>query len=368
MKLTRGQFIGICMAGTVFSPCRNIESAYNENTLYKAQHFVSLPEDNVKCLLCPRNCEIGNNQRGHCEVRENRGGILYSLVYGYPCTIHPYDPIQKKPFFHVYPGSTTFSIATVGCNIDCKFCQNWEIAQARPEDISARYIPPEKIAEMALDSKAKTVAYTYTEPTIFFEYMKDCVIAVKNKGLGNIVVSNGFISRKPLEELCKIVTAIKVDLKAFTQKFYSEMCNGYLQPVLDSLKIIKDNGTWLEIVVLLIPDQNDNYDEIKKMIEWMIKNLGNDVPVHFTRYHPAYKIQNIPPTPIQTLITARKIAMEQGCHYVYIGNIPGGEGARTYCPSCKAIVLDRYMNLVVSDSLRNGKCPACGTTIPGIWS
>jgi len=301
-------------------------------------------------------------------VRENRNGNYYTLVYGHPCSIQPDDPIQKKPFFHVYPGSTAYSIATVGCNMDCKFCQNWEISQASPSDFPSRYVGPDEIAEGASRAGARTVAYTYTEPTIFFEYMLDCAKAVNERGLGNVVVSNGFISAEPLRQLCKAVTAIKIDLKAFTEKFYSEICDGHLEPVLDSLRLIHDSGTWLEIVVLTIPGQNDNETDLRKMADWIVKNLGPDVPLHFTRYHPAYKIQNIPPTPIETLTNARRIAGEQGCHYVYVGNVPGGEGARTCCPQCKTVVLDRYVNLVVSDSLKEGKCPKCGTPIPGVWA
>jgi pyruvate formate lyase activating enzyme len=278
------------------------------------------------------------------------------------------DPIEKKPFFHVYPGSRAFSIATVGCNIECKFCQNWDISQAEPDRVKVPFVPPSRIAELAVRNGSKTVAYTYSEPTIFHEYMVDCAKAVRERGLGNVVVSNGFIAEKPLKEMCKHMTAIKIDLKAFTQTFYGETCGGQLQPVLDTLKRLSESGVWFEIVVLVIPSLNDSVDEIRRMSAWIVKELGPDVPVHFTRFHPAYKIRNLPPTPPKTLQAARAAALEQGCHFVYTGNMPGHEGENTYCPACGAVVFDRYGHLLVSDTLAEGKCHACGASIPGVWS
>jgi len=334
--------------------------------LREAKFYEPLDGGRVQCTLCPWQCVVSSGQRGNCGVRENRNGRYYTLVYGRPCAIHN-DPIEKKPFSHVYPGSRALSIATVGCNIHCKFCQNWDISQASPDDISPPFRSPADIAKMAAQKKSRTVAYTYSEPTIFYEYMIDCARAAKDLGIGNVVVSNGFISREPLKEMCSLMTAVKIDLKAFSQQFYGRLCGGRLQPVLDTLKRLADSGVWFEIVVLVIPTQNDSLDEIKRMCEWIVKELGPDVPVHFTRFHPAYKIRNLPPTPPRTLERVRSVAMEQGCHFAYGGNMPGFRGENTYCPNCKTCVVNRYGHMVLSDELKNGKCHKCGTAIPGIW-
>ena len=299
-------------------------------------------------------------------MRENRGGRYYSLVYGRPCSMHN-DPIEKKPFFHVYPGSKAFSIATVGCNIHCKFCQNWEISQANPDMLPTEYRKPDEIVSAALKAGTRTIAYTYSEPTVFYEYMLDCARAATQAGLGNVVVSNGFISAAPLAKLIPHLTAYKVDLKAFTQKFYGEVCGGRLGPVTDTLKRISESGLWLEIVVLIIPTMNDSMDEIKAMAAWIVSELGPHVPLHFTRFHAAYKLRNLPGTPPATLHKARAAALAEGCHFVYTGNMPGGEGENTYCPACGACVVNRYGHLVVSRKLGDGKCHKCAARIPGVW-
>jgi len=334
--------------------------------LHEARFYEPLEGDTVRCTLCPWRCVVPPGQRGRCGVRENRGGRYYTLVYGRPCAIHN-DPIEKKPFFHVYPGSKAFSIATVGCNIACKFCQNWEISQANPDHIRPRFIPPTEIVALAAQRKSRTVAYTYSEPTIFFEYMTDCARAARERGLGNVVVSNGFIAKKPLEEICKLMTAVKIDLKAFSQQFYGDVCGGQLQPVLETLKRLAAAGMWFEIVVLVIPTLNDSMDEIKRMSAWIVKELGPDVPLHFIRFHAAYKIRNLPRTPPRTLSRAYRTATAEGCHFVYGGNMPGIPSENTYCPSCKTCLVDRHGHGIISNELKKGKCHKCGTTIPGIW-
>jgi pyruvate formate lyase activating enzyme len=342
-------------------------ASINEKTeLHEASFYDKLGDGKIQCTLCPWNCTVPPGKRGHCEVRENRDGKYYSLIYGRPCARHN-DPIEKKPFYHVYPGSKSYSIATVGCNIDCKFCQNWEISQALPEQITTRYFSPEQIARLAKDNGSKTVAYTYTEPTIFFEYMVDCAKAAKDLGIGNVVVSNGFIEEKPLKELCSIMTAIKIDLKAFSQSFYGKQCGGRLEPVKDTLKTLSESDIWYEIVVLLIPTLNDNMDEIKEMSAWIAKELGQDVPIHFTRFYPQYKIRNLPPTPPNILNKARRVAMAEGLNYVYGGNMPGIKGENTYCPQCGELAVNRYGHSVLVNHLKNGKCKKCGKTIPGVW-
>lgn len=337
-------------------------------SLHEARYYE--PEKNglVRCRLCPWGCVVPNGKRGKCGVRENRNGRYFTLVYGLPVAINN-DPIEKKPFFHVYPRSKSFSLATVGCNIHCKFCQNWDISQARPENVNVPYRTPDDIVRLALSQpeKPRTIAYTYSEPIIFFEYMTDCAKAAKDAGLGNVVVSNGFIAEEPLKELCSLVTAIKIDFKAFTEKFYEEICEGRLEPVKDTLKRLAGSGVWFEIVVLLIPTLNDNLDDIRRMAAWIAKDISPNVPLHFTRFHPDYKLRNLPPTPIETLTRAREAAMAEGCNFVYTGNAPGEGGQNTFCPSCRSVVIDRYGFSSRPIGLRDGKCAKCGTVIPGVW-
>ncbi len=333
---------------------------------HEAQFYEMLDDKSVRCGLCPRHCRVPDGRRGYCRVRENRGGRYVTLVYGQCCSAN-LDPVEKKPFFHVYPGTKAFSIATVGCNIHCKFCQNWDISQANPEDTATPYRRPEEIAEAAATSGARTLAYTYSEPTIFYEYMADCARAAQNRGIDSLVVSNGFIAEAPQRALIPLVKAVKVDLKAFNPSFYSEVCDGMLEPVLASLKRLAVSGVWIEIVCLLIPTLNDNPDETRRMAAWVAKELGPHVPLHFTRYHPTYRLKNLPPTPAETLLRARAIAMEEGCRFVYSGNVPGLEGQDTICPACKKPVVRRYGNRVLENTLKAGACGACGAVIPGVW-
>lgn len=334
--------------------------------LHEAKFYEPLAAGRVRCTLCPRGCVVGDKQRGYCRVRENRGGKYYSLVYGYPCVIH-LDPIEKKPFFHVYPGSKAYSIATVGCNICCKFCQNWDISQASPEDVKAPFRSPDEIASAAIKAKARTIAYTYTEPVVFHEYMHDCAQAGKKAGIESVMVSNGFIKGDALKALFPVLKAVKIDLKSFTQSFYADICDGQLQPVLDTLRRLAGSGVWYEIVVMLIPTLNDSSDEIKKMSAWIVKELGVNVPVHFSRYHPMYKIRNIAPTPLETLERARQIAMNEGLRFVYTGNLAGAEGQNTICPFCKEMLVRRYEYSILENNIVGGCCKKCRKPIPGVW-
>jgi pyruvate formate lyase activating enzyme len=277
------------------------------------------------------------------------------------------DPIEKKPLFHYLPGTNALSIATAGCNFECKFCQNWQIAQFRPEQVESTTVTPEQVVKMAKDQGSPTIAYTYSEPVVFYEYMYDTARLGRYQGIGSVMISNGYIKEEPLVELCKYLTAVKIDLKAFTERFYRETCSGELKPVLDTLEKLKKIGIWYEIVVLIVPTLNDSEKEIREMSEWIKKRLGCDVPVHFTRFHPMYKIKNLPPTPVKTLERARKIAQELGLHYVYIGNVPGHEGENTYCPNCKKMVIRRTGFLIIENRLKAGKCSFCNYPIPGVW-
>jgi pyruvate formate lyase activating enzyme len=310
---------------------------------------------------------VSKGKRGICRVRENRDGKYYSLVYGNPCAVH-LDPIEKKPFFHVLPGTTSFSLATVGCNFQCKFCQNWEISQAFPEDVYSYEVPPEMMVKKAKEIGARSMAYTYVEPTIFYEYMFDIGQLTKREGLLNVTHSNGFMNPGPLKNLCKVLDAANIDLKGFTENFYRELCAGELNPVLETLKTLKKEKVHLEITNLVIPTKNDDMPVLKEMCLWIKRELGADTPIHFSRFYPLYKLKSLPPTPVSILEKAREIASSAGLEYVYIGNIPGHAGENTFCPKCKKMIIRRTGYMVGEVNLKDGKCRYCGKPIPGIWT
>lgn len=320
----------------------------------------------VQCLLCPKECKLYNGQRGDCRVRIHLDGKLQTLVYSRPCAVHV-DPIEKKPVYHMLPASQAFSIATAGCNLHCKFCQNWEISQKDAEETTNYYMPPKDVVSNALTSGAKSIAYTYSEPNIYYEYVLDTAKLAKKAGLKNVVISAGYINPEPLKELSEFLDVYKVDLKAFNNKFYQEICLATLQPVLETLKNLKKWGVWTEIVNLIIPTLNDNFVEIRKMCKWIKSELGCDVPIHFSQFYPQYKLKNLPPTPLETLIQARKIAVEEGLNYVYLGNIPQGEGNNTYCPNCKSLLVERIGYFVRQVQINGGLCNFCKFKIAGIW-
>ncbi len=320
----------------------------------------------VQCELCPNGCVLEPGQRSRCRARMNKDGTLYSLVYGKPCAVHV-DPIEKKPFFHFLPGTSAFSIATAGCVLTCKFCQNWQISQAKPEDTDTYDLPPAKVVSNAVAYKCRSVTYTYTEPTVFYEYMYDTALIAKKQGIKNTMHSCGYINEKPLRTLSKYMDAADIDLKGFTEDFYSRICNGSLKPVLNSLVVLKEEGVWLEITNLVIPSLNDDIKMIKDMCCWIFKNLGADMPLHFSRFFPNYKLTNLPPTPLETLEIARKTAMDVGLKFVYIGNIQH-EGESTFCPKCKKLLIERIGYFVKQNHVTNGKCAFCNTRIAGVWS
>ncbi|MCU0639324.1 MAG: AmmeMemoRadiSam system radical SAM enzyme [Candidatus Krumholzibacteria bacterium] len=320
----------------------------------------------VQCLLCPHSCTIPPGGRGKCGVRENVDGSLYSLVYGRPCSMH-LDPIEKKPFFHVMPGTSAFSLSTVGCNMTCRFCQNWQISRAKPEDIEAGYAGPDEIVERALSVSAGSIAFTYGEPVVFFEYMYDIACAAREKGLRSLVVTNGYCSIEAIKKLCGRVDAVKIDLKAFDDAYYKRICGGSLKPVLDSLVEVRKAGVWLEIVYLVVPTLNDGRGEIGAMSRWIISELGPDVPVHFSRFFPQYRLTNLPPTPVSSLEAARKICIGEGARYVYIGNAALAEAESTYCHACGRMIISRKGHMVTGTEMSGGKCNHCGAVIPGIW-
>lgn len=332
-----------------------------------ARWWKPLPEEAIECGLCPHQCQVGEGERGTCGVRENRRGKYYTLVHSRPCSV-AIDPVEKKPFYHFLPGTAALSLATPGCNFSCKCCQNWEIAQARPEQVHTATLTPTDLTRLARDRKIPIIACTYTEPVVWSEYVLDIAAAGRTAGIRTVVISNGFIQELPLLELGKVLAGFKVDLKGFRDAFYKEHCAGRLQPVLDTLKRLKQLRVWTEIVVLVIPTQNDSPEEIRDLARWVAAELGPDVPVHFTRFHPAYRMTNLPSTPVPTLERARDLALAEGLRFVYVGNVPGHPGNHTYCPSCRTVVIRRMGMAVVENRLQAGKCPKCQQTIPGVWS
>jgi len=321
----------------------------------------------VKCNLCPHGCILAEGQRGRCRTRENRGGRLYSMAYGNPCAVHV-DPIEKKPFYHFLPTAAAFSIATAGCNLRCLYCQNWQISQFPPEETQNVDLPPEAVVQAAQQSDAPVIAYTYSEPTAFYEYMLETARRGREAGLYNVVISAGFINPAPLRELCAAVDAIKIDLKGYDEGFYERVCEARLQPVLDAIRTIYEAGVHLEIVNLVVPTLNDNLDQLRALSRWIARDISPDVPLHFSRFHPQYKLTNLPPTPVETLDKAREIALEEGVHFVYVGNVAGHPGNHTYCPACGRLIIAREGFAVTEYHLdSNGKCAYCGTPIPGVW-
>ncbi len=327
----------------------------------------------VQCRLCPWNCVIKNNGWGVCGARKNINGRLYSMTYGRPVAVHV-DPIEKKPLYHFLPGERVFSISSFGCNLFCLNCQNYDLSRTRAdkaEELGIGFVEPEEVVNAAIDSKARIIAYTYNEPTVFYEYALDIMrIARKNK-IRNVWVSNGYINEEPLKKLLKYLDGINVDLKFFNEEKYREVTKGSLAPVLKTLKIINDKvsdgSVWLEVTNLIIPGFNDAETEIKKMVDWISKNLGNDVPLHFSRFFPMYKMNNVEPTPMRTLIRAYEMAREK-LNFVYVGNIPPpNDFDNTYCPKCGSLLIRRFGFEVVENNIVNGKCRFCGNKIPGVW-
>lgn len=321
----------------------------------------------VQCLLCAQGCVLVPGQRGRCRVRVNRDGQLRSLVYGRPVAIHT-DPIEKKPFYHFLPAASAFSLGTTGCPLSCRFCQNWEISQASPEDIPVAFASPSVIVDAARRRKAPVLAFTYNEPTVFYEYMIDIARLARLQGLRTAMISCGIMNPAPLVELCRHLDAVKIDLKGFSKSFYRDVCGADLDPVLKAIRTASRSGVHLEIVNLVVPTLNDTDAMIQGLCRWVTGEIGPDVPVHFTRFHPNFQILNLPPTPVATLERARNTALDMGIHYAYVGNVPGHPGNHTYCPSCKKMVIRRQGFFVGEVHLRKGHCAFCGHKIDGVWT
>jgi len=332
----------------------------------EADFYHKLDNKLVACDLCPRRCIIAPGQRGVCRVRENREGRLYSVVYGHPCSMNK-EPIEKAPLFHFLPGRERITLATAGCNQFCKYCQNWEISQARPEDLPSYDFTPADIVALAVKEKTPIICFTYSEPIVFYEYMTDIARLARAKGIRTAVVTGGYVNPEPLKQLCTLVDAIKIDLKGFTPEFYQNVCNSTLEPVLEACKTVAQSGTHLELVNLVVPALNDETATARKMCRWVKENVGDTVPIHFTRFHPEYRLQNSPSTPLATLERAIAIAKSEGLKFTYIGNVPGHKAEDTYCPRCGKAVIKRSGYSIARNVLKNGNCPYCGTHIPGVW-
>jgi len=332
----------------------------------EARLYEKEKDQQVRCRACHHLCLIKEGRRGICHVRENRQGTLYSLVYGRPIA-HHVDPIEKKPLFHVLPGSSSFSLATTGCNFRCLFCQNADISQARElKGTPGEEVPPEAIITAALRTECRSIAYTYTEPTIFFEYAQDIALLAVAQGLKNVFVTNGYMTQDVLESLHPHLHAANVDLKAFRDHFYKTQCGARLAPVLDTLKIMKRMKIWVEVTTLIIPTLNDSKEELSELARFIVDDLGPETPWHISRFHPTYKLTQLPVTPIKTLQQAWETGKEAGLRYVYTGNVPGDAAEKTYCHLCGYLLLDRFGFSILKNNLQKGKCPRCQTSMDGI--
>jgi len=359
-------------------------------TLHEAQFYERLPDNEVRCTLCPHDCRIRDGGRGACAVRFNDGGTLYTVVYD-KVVSREIDPVEKKPLFHFLPGSRAYSIATVGCNLRCSFCQNWEISQWPKEELPRGFetgggaqpapvcpqlatiedavvgeaVTPEAIVDSALATGCRSIAYTYTEPTIFYELAFDTATLARDKGLKNIFVTNGFISEAPLRKLARVLDAANVDLKFFNPDSYRRISRARLEPILDAIRLYRALGVWVEVTTLVIPGVNDSEDELRDIARFVV-SVGPEIPWHVSQFYPAWKMLDRPVTPVETLRRAAAIGREAGLRYVYEGNIPGEKGENTYCPGCRALLIRRYGVRVLDNRVRGGKCPQCGAGIDGV--
>ncbi|NMC63118.1 MAG: AmmeMemoRadiSam system radical SAM enzyme [SAR324 cluster bacterium] len=320
----------------------------------------------VQCELCPHACILDDGTRGSCRVRVAKDGKLYTTAFGNPCAAHV-DPIEKKPFYHFLPETKAFSIATAGCNLHCLNCQNWEISQSRPEDTDVIEMPPQAVVENAINSNSPSIAYTYTEPMVFYEYTYETAALAREKGIKNLLVTAGYINPEPLRKLCKVVDGANVDIKGFDEQIYKKLNAATLSPVLRTLEIMREEGLWVEVGNLIVPTLSDNLENIRKMCKWIVKHLGADTPLHFLRFHPTHKLKGLPLTPGNIMLQSKEIALECGLRYVYLGNVPEQNKQDTICPNCSKSVIERDGFFTLSNKLEGGKC-SCGNSIPGIWA
>jgi pyruvate formate lyase activating enzyme len=326
-----------------------------------------MDDGRLHCYLCPRHCHIGEGQAGFCFIRKNEGGKLLQLGYGRPAAIQ-IDPIEKKPLSHFFPGTKIFSMGTAGCNMGCFFCQNWDISKARSDQVQAANLSPQQVVETAQQYGCPSIAFTYNEPTIWGEYVIDIAQAAHRAGLNTVMVSNGYVTREAFFDIYRHIDAANIDLKAFTEKFYSKITLTHLEPVLEVLKWLRhETSVWFELTNLIIPTLNDADEELRQLCGWVLDHLGDDIPLHFTAFHPDFKLMDKPRTPPETLHRARALAMEMGLKFVYEGNI-FSDGANTICPGCRRTVIKRSWHDILANDLRDGRCRHCATPIAGVFT
>ena len=335
--------------------------------LREAMFYKNLDAQTVQCLLCPRECVIRDGKRGFCRNRENQKGKLYSVAYGKPSVVD-IGPIEKAPLYHFFPGHFRLCLTCASCNLRCKYCQNWHLSQRSPEDLDYTSYAPEDIIRRAQNYNLSSISFTYTEPTVCYEYLYETSIAAKQNGMKTSIVSNGYINREPLLKLLRVLDAVKIDLKGFSEEFYEKVCSATLKPVLESILEVKSQKVWLEIVNLIVPTLNDDPEMINAMCQWIIEKTGPDTPLHFTRFSPNYKLTHLSPTPVSTLEKAYEIAKKHSLNYVYIGNVPGHLYNSTFCPSCRQKVIYRTHFDVLEINIIDGKCKFCRFPIQGRWS
>ena len=319
------------------------------------------------CGICPNRCVLSPGDRSVCRSKVNMGGILYSLAYGNPCSVNV-DPIEKKPLFHFKPRSKAFSMATAGCNFRCLNCQNWEISQAKPHDVRHFELFPQDVVAAVQRTDCESIAYTYSEPITFFEYMIETARLARENQIHNLMISNGFINKKPLLELCQVLDGANVNLKSFSDAIYRKLNGGRLQPVLNTFKTLHEQSVHFEMTNLVVPGYVDDSDMVKRMCQWILSELGPNYPLHFLRFFPKYKLDRLAPTPQSTLIRFRELAMAEGIHYVYVGNVSYRPGNNTYCHNCKKLLIERRGYIIPTYNLKGDRCKYCNTVIPGRWT
>ena len=372
-KISKRDFIRKSMAisaGMFCYPCKRILSAdpLEQKSIYrKLAMYQEETARGIMCMICPNECVLKEGELSQCNNRKVFNSKLYTMAFGNPCSVN-IDPVEKKPLYHFYPGSRAYSIATAGCNLVCLNCQNWTISQTSPDKTRNYDLPPADVVADCIKNNCKSIAYTYSEPVTFYEYVFETATIARDSGVKNILKSNGYINPGPLKKLCSVIDAANIDLKAFSESTYLKLTGGKLQPVLDSLKVYLDMGVWLEITNLIIPSWSDNLKEIREMCRWLNINGFSKTPIHFSRFYPLYKLEQLPPTPVNTLNKAALIAKEEGLKYVYTGNSPGNELSNTICPECKAILITRNGFRVTSNTMKGGKCSNCSGIVDGIWS
>lgn len=368
----RRQFVRNALAlsaGMMTLPCRELLClAEEQKGIYRREAmFQEESARGIMCRICPNECVLKEGELSKCNNRKVHDGRLYTLAFGNPCSANV-DPIEKKPLYHFLPGSRAYSIATAGCNLVCLNCQNWTISQISPDKTRNIELNPSAVVEQCIKTGCASIAYTYTEPVTFYEYVFETAIAARKSGIRNIVKSNGYINPEPLKKLCSAVDAANIDLKAFDESTYLKLTGGKLQPVLDSLKIYRDSGVWLEITNLVVPSWTDDTGVIRKMCRWLSENGFSNTPIHFSRFYPIHKLEQLPPTPVDILNRAAAIASEEGLKFVYTGNVPGAELSDTRCPSCGTILVRRQGYRIVSNIISNSKCQKCSKEVEGVWN